>query len=415
MSWIDKVTSQMKIQTGDGKIYTPNWMNAGFAKEYNSTEFNFPNIAGTLVDRRKAQGKKLPIEIYFQGDNHLDIARNFMLSAEDERPWTITHPLYDILTVQPISISVDDSKFNVSKISISCIETIIDTNPKTFIIVEDKITEDVELLNESVAGRYANDVTPTSTDKNKMNDLNESYYLSTKRSIKDNDEGINYFNTFNSAKGSIINATAKPNQAIAGLQAIIQAPALFKIDVRTRLTLLSNSLVSLKTNSIGAFNSLADIPRSIKKLFEANGSAIISGMCLTTANPLNENDYSNRKKVADVIEVLLNAYNEFLTDLDTMQLGDGSNPTDYIPSADTIIDLNELINFTMGNLYNFARNAKQERTFALEDESDIITLAHRLYGLKDDDSTIDELMRNNNFGINSILRINKGTQISYFV
>jgi hypothetical protein len=415
MAWIDKVITEMKIQTGDGRIYTPNWMNPSVTQEYNVSEFEFPEISGTLVDRRKPKGRRFPLEIYFQGENHLDQASNFMLSAEDNRPWTITHPIYDILVVQPISIALDQSQYNVSKFTLTVIETITDNQPRSFVIVDDKVEEDVELINEKTAESFATEVTPTSDDKNKMTDVSTTTYAQNKKQIKSDADGLVYFNALNTAQSAIINATIEPNNAMLSLIAMLQAPSLFTQSVDARVKLLKRNFDNLKLTMIGAATTLATLPRSIKKIYESNGAALLGGLALASVKNISVDDYSNRKKVADVVEVISAAYNEYLANLDEMQSGTGGNPLDYIPDPSTIIDLTRLVNFTMGNLFNLALNAKQERIFVLEYDSDIITLAHRLYGVKPNDSTIDELIKNNEWSIVHHLQLNKGEEIRYYV
>lgn len=98
-----------------------------------------------------------------------------------------------------------------------------------------------------------------------------------------------------------------------------------------------------------------------------------------------------------------------------MQSGTGGNPQDFIPEADTIISLNNIVNFTLANLFNIAVDAKQERQIVLEDDSNFINLTHRLYTMDIDDLNLDELMRNNNLGLNGLLNIKKGTVITYYI
>jgi hypothetical protein len=78
-------------------------------------------------------------------------------------------------------------------------------------------------------------------------------------------------------------------------------------------------------------------------------------------------------------------------------------------------DLTNLINFTLSNLFNIALGAKQERFVFLETDSNVILLAHRFYGLVPDDSTIDELIEQNEIGLTEILNIKAGRKIIYFI
>ena len=81
MSWLEKVNTQLKIKCGDGKEYTPNYLDAKKGKEYNIAKFNFPNVKGTLVKRKAPMGLSFPLDIYFQGENHLQVAADFEASA----------------------------------------------------------------------------------------------------------------------------------------------------------------------------------------------------------------------------------------------------------------------------------------------------------------------------------------------
>ncbi len=73
MSWIDKVNSSFIIKTGDGVSYTVDWgSNIVRTKEYFIAEFNFPQLAGSLVDRGQAKGRRYSLEIFFQGEENIE-------------------------------------------------------------------------------------------------------------------------------------------------------------------------------------------------------------------------------------------------------------------------------------------------------------------------------------------------------
>jgi uncharacterized membrane protein len=415
MSWIEKVKNKMVIQTGDGKQFTPEWINAKVVVDYNTAEFNFPGVHGTLVSRSEQKGSKFSLEFYFQGDDHLEQMKDFVRSAQDKRFWTISHPLYDLLTVQPTSLNIDNSKYNVSKIIASVIHTITDVNPKVLVIIKDTVELETEEINQKSAERFANDVTPSSSDKNVMEQTVEAFYFNAAPNIIDDDDGQTFFNKLNDARSKIRNATTDANQAMRAVNTFIQAPALFKQDLETRLGSLVDNFATMKSNILGAYATLADMPNSLKNMFESMASAILTSICLGSVNPEDENDYGSRVQVTKTVELLLNQYNEYLVDLDAMQSGNGGNPNDFMPNSEIINQLNDLVNFTMANLFSLALDAKQERVVVLEDDSNFITLTHRLYGLDVEDNSIDELMRNNNLGLNGILNIKKGTEITYYV
>jgi len=69
MSWEDNIKNRIQITTGDGQVWEPLTLlstnTASF--EFNVSEFEFPEIEGTKVDRRLRKGVRYPLELFFQG------------------------------------------------------------------------------------------------------------------------------------------------------------------------------------------------------------------------------------------------------------------------------------------------------------------------------------------------------------
>lgn len=406
MSWIEKITSDFIITTGDGQEYKPLWMNATKAVEYNISEFEFPNLAGTLVTRGTPKGARYNLEIYFQGEDHLDVSSEFEISANDNRPWTVTHPLYGSLTVQPTGLNFDNTNLNVTKITGTLIETITEDSPKTVVDPIDSITINKENTDETFIESF--DVTPSTTDINSMTDsVSELYNEGVKVPILP-EEAEEYFNLFNKANAAVLDATSDPLAAIRAMQTIIGYPALFQISVKARIDLLSEQFQLLR-------NKLENIAtKSSKKIYEQNAAALMSAMSLAATTPI-EGDYGNKNKVLEVIEILVADYNAYLADLDSLQSDNGGNTDSFIPDANSQIALNILINQTVSNLFTVALNSRQERSILLEDDSNVIILTHRFYGLDPSDNNINEFITNNSIGLNEMLQIKKGRKIVWYI
>jgi len=154
---------------------------------------------------------------------------------------------------------------------------------------------------------------------------------------------------------------------------------------------------------------------SLKMIYESNGGALLASMALTTVTNVGSGDYGNRNTVLSIAAQILAAHNAFIADLDTLQTLNGGSPTSYIPNAVPLRSLNLLINYTIANLFAIAANAKQERTTVLTEDTNIIKVAHALYGLLPDDSTIDLLIESNKIGENELLQLKKERKIIYYV
>ena len=406
MSWIERVKNEFIITCGEGSIFKPKWVNAVKTREYNVTQFNFPEVSGTLVKRNQPKGRKYGIEIYFEGDDNIDVSTAFELAADDPRPWVISHPYYDRIVVQPLSLNFDNTKYNSTKITGTLVETIVDTNPKTTIDATDKIIADQANLNVVFEESYENDVSPLIDDVNQMNKNNNALFLEGEKIITDTVDFENYFNAFNSANSAILNATNEPLIAIRTLQSVVNAPALFAIGIELRINTIKTQLDDLVKSNSGVKE------RSLKKLFENNSGILVSSMCLALVTDIN---YSHRNQVINLIEGLVDDYNDYLLQLDTIQSKNANSPESYIPDFKSQLLLNDLVNFTVSNLFEIAIDSRQERSIILESDSNIINVAHRFYGLDLQDSTIEELISTNDFGLNEYLGLKKGRKIVYFV
>ena len=174
--------------------------------------------------------------MFFQGDDNIEQANAFETSADDPRAWTISHPLYDKLIVQPLSLRKEDFEYNVTKFTIPVVETIADEQPQSSDNPADKVAFDQAVTSENLSQAYALNVVPDVADINDMTANNKTVFLEGRKIASDTSDFENYFNLFNTANSKILEATAAPLAAIRAMQSVITAPALFINNVRARIT-----------------------------------------------------------------------------------------------------------------------------------------------------------------------------------
>lgn len=406
MSWVEKIENKLIITTGDGKQYNPLWVNATKQKEYNTAQFEFAEVSGTLVKRNKPMGREYALELYFTGDDNLDQSEAFEKSADDERAWTLQHPYYGTLVVQPIKIAFDNTKHNVTKITATVIETIVEDNPKSVVDAIEKIKTDK--ANLDIAFESALTETPGSADINSLSQSNSNNRTLGVKIIKLPDEAEEYLNLFNQANAAINTATASPLLAMRATMAVITAPAKFTASVSSRVNLLHDQFALLR-NTVVNLTSV-----SAKQLFQNQAGTFLSSMALAAATPL-QGDYTNSNSVFIIIKTLMDDYDNLMLDLDSLQSDNGGSEDSFIPSADAIIALNSLMSFTISSLFSIALGAKKERSIITEHDTNVIVLTHRFYGLDPSDNNITEMITNNGWGLNSLLQIKKGTKVVYYI
>lgn len=408
MSWIEKFKNDLIIRTGDGNEFKVLWKNATRGKEYNVARFEFQEVNGTLVKRFRPKGMEYTIEFYFQGEFHLDEAESFDKSADDPRAWVLSHPLYKSLIVQPIRLDYENTTMNFTKVTGTVVETITEDRPKTSINAVDKISVDKQAMDDLFNAAFANEVIPSTSDIAAMKTVNKTVYDIGKKKVKLTIDAEEYFNAFRNANVAIANATAEPLAAISQLQNVINTPARFADTTQNRLLTLKLQFEAL----ISSVGTIATAPG--KRLFEQNIAAIIGAMIFTTSTP-QEGDYKNRNDVLDVITTVLDTYNQFIVDVDTLQTDNGGELDSYIPDAESMTALGNLVDFGISNLFNIAIDGRQERTLILEEDSNPVNLAHRFYGLDTTDKSLTEFIDQNQIGINEMLIVRKGRKLIYYV
>jgi hypothetical protein len=405
MSWIERVKTKLSITTGDGKVFNPLWMNAVKTIEYNTTEFDFPEVEGTLVQRRKNRGAKYGLEIAFQGEDHLDVSADFETSAKDPRSWTINHPIYGQIIVQPTSLSLDNSKDNISMITGTVIETIEEDNPRTVADAQSTIISEKDLMDSSFNSAVEYSYRPSSEANLLLFDNTERIFQEGKKVISD-DESYNIFvNFYSEANSAVLEATNEPLNAFMKVQNFINSFANLVLTVDTRVSALKSIFDGLST---------ALTSKSEKITFENNAGLLISALAISAATPLSGN-YLNRPQVVTMIDVLYLYYNNYLTTLDSFQDDNNSDPDSYVPDAASQLKLNLVVNFTIASLFTIALGAAQERIVYLTESSNVINLTHKYIGLDQDDVNLEKFVNNNKIGINEFLNVQKGRKIVYYI
>lgn len=408
MSWITKIENGLTITTGDGKKYKPFYVDASSVKniEYNNTLFDFVNLPGTLADRRLPKGARYTLEFGFQGLDHLDTAQSFVDSAANTKYWTLSHPYYGVLYVQPFSLNQDNSSMNVSKFSVPLIETIIDDVPKTKIDPIDDIAVKKNLIDSISSEAVTEEL--SEADKISVKNTNKKNLDLSVPIVKLPEEFQQIMNAFSAANAAVDSITANATIAMAAATSLITAPAKFAANVQTRLSDFKSQFSALQRTIVGATSP------STKQVYQHLGCSIISSMCLAASLP-STGDYTNARRVNEVVKTLNDTYTNYLNDLDSLQSLNGGNPLSYMPNYQVVISLNEIINTTISYLYNEAIGSRKERSIICENDTSIILLAHRFYGLDPDDKNIKELIENNDLHIDEYILIPKGRKIIYYI
>ncbi len=146
--------------------------------------------------------------------------------------------------------------------------------------------------------------------------------------------------------------------------------------------------------------------------YEIIGGGILSSEMIAS---ITEPDYEVRSIVINQQISLLDQYNDYVELLDENQTDRADELNSYHPDFASLNSLNEITNLTISNLFQIAFDSKQERTYTLPKDMNVILLSHKFYGSDENDDNLQKFIDTNNIGLNELLNISKGRKVIYYI
>lgn len=412
MSWIEQIETQMEITTGDGKKYTPNWVNAVVEQDFNLSEYNYPEVTGTFVNRRKAMGKKHSLTIFFQGEDHLDIAKAFMISAENQKAWKITHPYHGELRVQPSKIRLDNKKHNISMFSISIRETIKRDGTKYTISPVDSIKSNKIKLDAFLTDTYfeAANPTPDGGDITKSLEVVADIEAAGESAIIEEHEKVSFKNKIIEAQSKLLELISEPTKAMEALQAAINFPfqVISPVDFRISAAIEAFDRILVTFETLTDFDH-ADKVNSIMQLTPVATAAAIAAI-----SSLEEYPYESREEVDNTTARLVAINNAYVDHLNSIETETQTDINSFAVDPDIARGVQDIFSETISHLIEISLDSMQEFIVRNDADSNAIILTHKYYGMDSEDVNFNKFVNSNNIGLNEVLLIRKDRELKYY-
>ena len=398
MSWKDNIeTIEFELITGDGKSWFPKWTNSVKNVNFNTEGFNFVGVQGTYVAREKQQGSQYPIEIYFDGEDHLDVAYNFDISSQNKNTWTINHPIFGQIVCQPLSLSYDSSGLSYTKITGTVWETLTEKYPRQTQNVVKSVGQWYLEVQSIVLGKKTVE-SETVESEIKVGELNSKSISSATQSIsilnnqyslmpQTNEQSVWLKNKIRDCSSSVQELIQYPIRFLTQLQQLIEFP----FQVEQNIVSKVNELKTALDNII----NIGDL-----SLFESISSALFSFANYVSVN----STFGKSKDVYDTVVLLQQMQQSILSFYET---------NNFIPDFELSQKQDLIFNVTIANLYEIGLTSKQERSVILEYDSNPISLTHRFYGFSD--VNLDRFVSENDLTIEELMFIKKGRLVLWYV
>ncbi len=389
MSWKDNIENiELTIITGDNEIFKPLYTTSSQDIEFNVSEFNFIELEGTLVTRKKVKSQKIPLNIIFQGDDHIDIAEKFLQSSKDPRYWTITHPVIGEIYGHPASINKINDDLNTVVFNIDFWETILPGAIKSAKIyplelIESKNFELIEFGSLNLIPDQKPEL------KSLVTKIKSRYDVLIDKTNIDKYKGL-----IADAMSGIDKLLSEPQKAIRNISNLIQFPAYIEGSIKIRVNIVKAILDDI----------LEILPKN-KIVYSIFGGAVIAAIAQIILKP-GENDFITRSQVREQFNILSQTYDLFLNEVD-----DGNFQQDFQEA----ITLNEIVINTLYYLYDVSFDAKQERFDIVESDTNLILLTHKYMGLDFEDKNLNTFRELNGIKNKNLFIVKKGRKITYLV
>jgi hypothetical protein len=426
MGYIDALNNTFSITTGDGKEYSTEAGKRGSLKyglkimqqsinfdiAYQLAEFNFINVPGKLAIQTVNTGRVFPVEFYFDGSDHRDISEQFRISCNDIRPWTINHPTYGLILAKTASLNFNNGSVSFTKITCTLIETIGNFPERYTLIPFDQVPGLQAIYIEDAILSF--DKTPTPSDITAFNNDTKTAYQKATPIVKLQEDIQNLNNDYAEAVNYINASTVEPLLIMRSVTQVLTLPSQFQSAVNDRMRVLVDTFNTLRQTLFGV------VTVSAKQIYQNKMGALVSAMCYASCTPLppsqdSKGDYTNSGQILNVLAQIVSSRNSYYQDLDTLQTDNGGSLLSFIADAQSITALELLINTTIAALYDLALNAKSQRILTIENDTNIIPLTHRIYGLDFADNNLNELIDENDLSVLELIIIPKGREITYYV
>ncbi|MES2287275.1 MAG: hypothetical protein V4547_16405 [Bacteroidota bacterium] len=405
MSWQDRIDNiKFSITTGDGKIFYPLLGNAEKSTDFNTSEFDYIDIEGTEIGRKKAKGGKFPLVFYFEGDDNIEQTEAFEKSAKDSRLWVVVHPFYGEIKGQPLSLGRNDSALNTTQVTVDFWESIDRKLPKSEVAVREQLTAMTVNQIGLASTSYASAQLKTS-DLRKVKSNLEKTSARYENSVTN--ENFQKFKELKSnAEAAVDKLLTNPADAITQIGAYIQFATSIETSVVERVELLKH----MYNDTLEIIEIVARL--SDKLFFESVGSFVISAICNTSLFA-KSGDYVTRNEIEEITAEISDIYSHYLLTIDAAQTNTVTDA--FSPDFATQTNLNALVSATLVNLFNLAFDAKQERTVQVEKDTNLIILVHKYLGLDANDQNIESFRNINGIRNKNVFKIKQGRTIKYFV
>lgn len=420
MTWQERLRDSIELTSPLGSVFTANWIGNARTLEKKLGIFQYPKLAGSVVQDLDVGGTRYPLTVFFEGPDHDTTANEFFKSCSENGPWNIVHPVRGRLRLQLIFVTESISPVesgNITEFTTEWIEPLDEFSVPSLPELSSTITAQVNQLNTTASEQFVSNLIQ---DKFKQIERITSAVTSVVGSVTKILSPIYQSSAaINSRVVSIIRGIqdliSDPIIDAAGLagqiQNLIQIPLLASEDIPERLTAYGSLLAEALAVAPG---SSANKEINTAAVQELSATSVLAAIARTSAS----GDLRTRQEAIGAAENMSDSFTVMTDTLDDSQEIFNENDIDlqYFSQSESFSDSSVISAQTIAYLLEKSFSLAIEKRFILKVPRAPIEIAITEYGtLGDNDENFDLFLDSNKLQSSDILLLNSGREVVVYV
>lgn len=391
-----------------------------------TSAFEFIDSDGTYVQDNGSTGRRIPMQIFFWGDDHHITADAFEAILNEVGFGQLEHPRYGVIQAVPFGninrVERLKTGANQTVFQLIFFETTGIVWPLDQDSARDRATSAIDAYNAAAAQQFENQIdldTPLekSDFKNKYQTALNTVAAVTGAIAKTNAETNAKFTSIqDSINSSIDILIGDPLTLAFQTKILMQTPARIAGQVRASLEAYGNLAVDIFGKSGTAKANQYD-SRNVNSF--QNSQLFASGAVAASTVALISNQFTNKNDALLAAETLIEQYEALIewTDDNYASIGDTINGESTESVLNTGLgdqQLQDAVALTAGLLIQISFTLREERRIILDRDRTMIDLVAEI---KDDapDAYLDEFINDNDLSVEEHLELKRGREIVYYV
>jgi prophage DNA circulation protein len=416
--WRSRLRPEIKLTSPDGQTFTASWQGNDIEGAKRVGVFEYPLVDGAVTQDLGAGALSWPLTLFFEGDTHDTQARDFARIFLAQRGlWKVVHPQYGTLTLQALTVklSADPTQSaNVSKVETSWIEPASADIQASTSELGAQVSAQVDVVNAATGAQFADQADLTDAEGSASvadaatKGLGQVQASPLAILAAQEAEVQSAFDAaYTSAMAALALTPMDLVAATAGMQNLMQLPALIRADLGAKITAytaLAQGIVEsfVPGTDVAALNGVA-----VSELFLTSALTGVA-MSVSISEP------ATREQAIQAITDITALFATVTAALDAAQTATAGNTSDaqYFSHSKTYADLARLLGLAVAFLLRLSFDLKIAKRFTLSSPRAPIEITITEYGeLGEEDVNLDFFIASNHLQGDDIILLSAGREV----